>query len=181
MITTEQLVETSKSNLETLTVLSTKSFEGLEKLIELNVQAAKTSLSEASEAASAALAIRSVEQFLALQTSIVQPAGEKLASYIRHVYDILTQTNAELTQILEGTFAETQRKFVAAMEAAAQNAPIGSNALNFAKSSIAAASTAFENVNKAAKQATEVAEANILALTTEATKAIRPSKVVSAA
>ncbi len=181
MFTTEKFVETSKANLEVATQLSTKAFAGVEKLVELNVQAFKTSLAEAGEAASAALAIRSADQFIALQNSIVQPAGEKAASYARHVFDIVNQTGAEMTQVLEGVFADTQRKVVAAVDAAVQNAPLSGSVLNFAKSSMAAATTAYENVNKVAKQASGVAEANILALTTEASKVARAGKTVAAA
>lgn len=181
MITTEQIVETSKSNLEILAVLSTKAFAGVEKLVELNVQTVKTSLAEAGEAANAALQIRSIEQAVALQNSIVQPAGEKFASYARHVFDIVNQTNAEISQVLEGVISDAQRKAVAAVDAAVQNAPISGSVLNFAKSSIAAATSAYENVNRAAKQATSAAEANILALTTEAGKAARATRTVAAA
>ena len=39
MLTPEQLVASQKANLETLYGLTSKAFEGMEKLVELNLQA----------------------------------------------------------------------------------------------------------------------------------------------
>ena len=44
MLTAEQLLATQKANLATLFDLSQKAFEGVEKVVELNLQVAKTSL-----------------------------------------------------------------------------------------------------------------------------------------
>ena len=48
MMTAEQIVSAQKANIETLFGLSGLAFEGVEKLIELNTQVAKTALTEAS-------------------------------------------------------------------------------------------------------------------------------------
>ena len=48
MLTVEQVVASHKSNLETLFGLTSKAFEGVEKLVELNLAASKAALSEAS-------------------------------------------------------------------------------------------------------------------------------------
>jgi hypothetical protein len=51
MLTPEQFIAAQKTNLDAAFGLSTKVFEGFEKLVELNVQAAKTTLSETADAA----------------------------------------------------------------------------------------------------------------------------------
>jgi hypothetical protein len=56
MLTAEQLIAAHKANVETLFDLTNKAFEGVEKLVELNLQVARTTLTEASETAQAALA-----------------------------------------------------------------------------------------------------------------------------
>ena len=53
----------------------------------------------------------------------------------------------------------------------APGAAITENAVALVKSAVAAANNAFESVQKAAKQATEVAEANFTTLTNQAVKA----------
>ena len=45
--TPEQVLAAHKANVETLFGLTAKAFEGVEKLVELNLQVAKTTLSEA--------------------------------------------------------------------------------------------------------------------------------------
>ena len=45
-MTPEQISAANKANMETLANLSRKAFEGVEKLMELNIQVAKTMMSE---------------------------------------------------------------------------------------------------------------------------------------
>jgi hypothetical protein len=81
-------------------------------------------------------------------------------------------TNSELTKITETQFAAVQSNFVTAVDGIVKNAPAGSeSAAALMKSAIAAASNAMESVQKAAKQASDVAEANMQAMTATAVKA----------
>lgn len=172
MMTAEQLVAAHKANVETLFGLTQKAFEGVEKLVELNLQVAKASLAEAAEHAQATLSVKDAQELLALQASLLQPSAEKAAAYSRHVYDIASSTNAEVSKIAEAQIADVQKKFMAVVDNAVKNAPAGTeNAVALVKSAVAAANNAFESVHKAAKQAAEVAEANIQAVTSSAVKA----------
>lgn len=172
MMTAEQLVAAHKANVETLFGLTQKAFEGVEKLVELNLQVAKASLAEAAEHAQATLSVKDAQELLALQASLLQPSAEKAAAYSRHVYDIASSTNAEVSKIAEAQIADAQKKFMAVVDSAVKNAPAGTeNAVALVKSAVAAANNAFESVHKAAKQAAEVAEANIQAVTSSAVKA----------
>ena len=170
--TADQFVAAQKAGLETLFGLTAKAFEGVEKLVELNLQVAKTTLAEAAETAQAALAIKDPQELLALQTSLLQPAAEKAASYSRHVYDILAGANAEASKVAEATMADGQRKVLALVDSAVKNAPAGTeSAVALVKSAVAAANNAYDSVQKASKQAAEVAEANFTAMTNTAVKA----------
>ena len=65
---------------------------------------------------------------------------------------------------------------MAVVDTAVKNAPAGTeNAVALVKSAVAAANNAYESVQKAAKQAADVAEANFQAMTT------RPSRPAQAA
>jgi phasin family protein len=172
MLTAEQLIAAQKANIETLFGLTNKAFEGVEKLVELNVQAAKTALSEAAQTSAAALSVKDAQELLALQAGLLQPAAEKAAAFSRHLYDITAGTNAEVVKVAEEQFATAQQKFMALVDTAVKNAPAGSeNAVTLVKSALAAANNAYESVNKAAKQAADVAEANFQAMTAQAVKA----------
>lgn len=170
--TNEQMIAAHKANLETLFGLTTKAFESVEKLVELNLQVARTTLAETAETAHAALAIKDAQELMALQASLLQPAAEKAAAYSRHVYDIVAGASADATKTAEATMADGQAKVMAMVDTAVKNAPAGSeNVVALVKSAVAAANSAYESVNKATKQATEVAEANFKALSATAVKA----------
>lgn len=170
--TAEQMMAAHKANVETLFGLTNKAFEGVEKLVELNLQVAKTSLDEAAKTTSSALSVKDAQELLALQASLLQPSAEKAAAYSRHVYDIVSGTNAEVTKVAEEQIADAQKAMLSMVDTAVKNAPAGTeNAVALVKSAVAAANNAFESVQKATKQAAEVAEANFQAVTDTAVKA----------
>ena len=170
--TPEQLMAAQKANVETLFGLTNKAFEGVEKLVELNLQVAKATLGEVAESTKAALSVKDAQELLALQASMLQPAAEKAAAYSRHLYDIVAGTNAEVTRVAEAQMADSQKKMLSLVDTAVKNAPAGTeNAVALVKSAVAAANNAYESVHKAAKQAAEVAEANFTAMTNTAVKA----------
>jgi len=172
MLTAEQFAAAQKANVETLFGLTNKAFEGVEKLVELNLQVAKAALGEVAETTRAALSVKDAQELLALQAGLLQPAAEKAAAYSRHLYDIAAATNAEVTKVAEQTAAEAQAKFMNVVDTAVKNAPAGTeNAVALVKSAVAAANNAYESVHKAAKQAADVAEANFQAVTSTAVKA----------
>lgn len=172
MLTAEQLLAAHKANLDALFSLSQKSFEGVEKLVALNLQVAKTAMDEAAEHAKAAMSVKDAQELVALNSSLLQPAAEKVAAYNRHVYDIAAATGSAVTKMAEEQAAETQKKFMSAVDNAVKNAPAGTeNAVVLIKSAVAAANNAFDSVQKAAKQAANVAEANFQAVTNTAVKA----------
>ena len=172
MLTAEQIVAAQRANVETLFGLTNKAFEGVEKLVELNMQVAKASLSEVAEGVNAALSVKDAQELIALQASLLQPAAEKAAAYSRHVYDIAASTNADIGKLVEAQSADVQAKYMSVVDAAAKNAPAGSeNAVALVRSAVAAANNAFESVQKAAKQAANVAESNFQAMAATAEKA----------
>ena len=172
MMTAAQILTAQKSNVEIVIGLGTKAFEGVEKLIELNIQTAKAAMSEAAETARAALSAKDAQELLALQAGLLQPVAEKAAAYSRHVYEIVAATNAEVTKVAGATASEAQAKFLATMDTAVKNAPAGTeNVVALVKSAVAGATNAYDGMQKAAKQAADVAEANFQALSTTAVRA----------
>jgi phasin family protein len=172
MLTAEQIMASHKANIETLFGLTHKAFEGVEKLVELNVQATKAALAETANHTQAMMGVKDAQELLALQASMVQPLAEKTVAYSRHIYDIASAAGAELGKTFEGQAAEAQKKFVGLVDSAAKNAPAGSEtAVAALKSAVAAANNAFESVQKAVKQAGDIAEANFNTVTATAVNA----------
>jgi phasin family protein len=178
MMTAEQLMASHKANLETLFGLTSKAFEGVEKLVELNLTAAKAALSESAENTQATLSVKDVQELMSLQAGLFQPLAEKTAAYSRHLYAISTGTSSELAKAFEAQATGAQKQFANLIDSTMANAPAGSeSAVAVMKNAVSAASTAFESVQKAVKQATDMAEANFHAVTNQTTAAVKaPAK-----
>ena len=177
MLTAEQIIAAQKSQMDTLFGLTQKAFEGVEKLVELNLQATKAALSESANNAQALLSVKDAQELLNLQASLMQPLAEKTVAYSRHLYDIASGTGAEFGKAAEATAADAQKNFASMVDAAAKNAPAGSEtAVAVMKSAVSAANNAIESVQKAVKQATEMAESNF---NTVAATAVNASKTAA--
>ena len=177
MLTAEQIMASHKASIETLFGLTHKAFEGVEKLVELNMQATKAALAETANHAQAVMGAKDAQEFMALQAGMVQPLTEKTAAYSRHLYDIASAAGADLGKTFEGQAAEAQQKLAGMMDSATKNAPAGSETtVAVMKSAVAAANNAFESMQKAVKQASDMAEANF---NTVATTAVNASKSVA--
>ena len=161
MLTAEQLMAAHKANIDTLFGLTQKAFEGVEKLVELNVQATKAALAETANHTQAVMGVKDAQELLALQAGMVQPLAEKTAAYSRHLYDIAQAAGADISKTFEGQAADAQKKFAGLVDSATQNAPAGSEAaVSMMKNAVTAANTAYESVQKAVKQAGDMAETN---------------------
>ena len=177
MLTVEQVMASHKANIETMVGLTSKAFEGVEKNVELNLTASKTALAEMGDHAKAIFSVKDAQELLALQSGLMQPLAEKTAAYSRHLYDIASGSTAEFSKAFEEQAADTQKKFMGLVDTAAKNAPAGSEtAVAVMKSAVAAANNALESVQKAVKQATEVAESNF---NTVAANAVNATKTAS--
>ena len=165
MMTTEQIVASHKANVETLFGLTSKAFEGTEKLVVLNLTATKAVLSESAHSTKAALSVKDAQELMTLQANMFQPFAEKTAAYSRHLFDIASGASTEFTKTLEAQTAAAQKQFSNLVDFSISNAPAGSEtAVAMMKSAVNAANNAYESVQKAVKQATDMAEANMAAM-----------------
>jgi phasin family protein len=170
--TPAQFTEIQKGQMDAAVALSQTFFDATERLLELNLAAAKATLEESVEKTQALLSVKDVQEFLALSGGMTQPTLEKVVSYSRTVYGIANGANAEVSRIVEAQIAESNKKVAQLIDFAAKNAPAGSEtAVSAFKSAVAAANTAYDTFAKATKQAVEVAESNIAAATSATMKA----------
>jgi phasin family protein len=177
MMTPEQMIAAQKANVENLFGLTEKAFAGVEKLVELNMAAAKAALQDNLHQTQAFFNVKDVQELMALQAGYLQPMAEKAAAFNRHVYDIASNTGSEFSKAVEAKTSEAQHAVANLVDSAAKNAPAGSEtAVAMIKSAVAASHTAIESVQKAVKQATEAAEANMHAMASNvATTATKPA------
>ena len=172
----DQFVAMHRQSLESAQAIALASFAGFERLAQLNVQAAKASLEEGVNKGVSLLETRDVKALSDSFAESAQPAGEKFTAYAKHVYEIASETGSEISKVVEKQFNEGSRQVTAAIEAMAKNAPAGSEGVvTLVRTAVTAANSAFDQVNKATRQAVELTEANV-ANATSATRAASKRK-----
>ncbi len=171
--TPEQLAGVNKATVESMLTLANTAFASAERLAALNLNTARTMLEDSVANAKAMLAVKDLQELMSLQSAFAQPIVEKAVAYSRSVYEISAQTQEEVSKVFEAQFAEMNKNVAVALDKAAKSAPAGSDvAVAAVKSAIAAANSAYDSMNKAAKQVAEIAEANVAAATNATVKAV---------
>jgi phasin family protein len=174
MLTPEQVAATQQANLATLFGLTSKVVEGVEKLAELNLQVIKSTLAETQENTLKALSVKEPHEWLALQATLTAPTAEKVQSYSRHLFEIVSATQAEFARIAQTEYDVYNRRVQTLVEDVAQSAPAGSEAAVAAwQSAITATNTLVETLQKTGQQAVQVAESNFDIATDVASKTAR--------
>ena len=175
-VTPEQIQAAGKANVETMLSLAATQFAAMEKLATLNANAVKSAFEDGLTNTRALFGAKDVQEFINLQSTLATPAIEKAIAYSKSVYEVASETNAELSKVAEKRVAEWNENFSALLDKAVKNAPAGSDvAVAAVKSMMAAANSAYDNMTKVAKQATEIAEANVAAAT-ETVKGLAKAK-----
>ena len=178
--TPEQLASANKANVEAVLTLANTAFASAERLAALNLNTARAVLEDSVGNAKALLGVKDLQEFVALQSTLAQPSVEKAVAYSRSVYEISAQTQEEFSKVVETQFAELNKNVAALLDKAAKSAPAGSDvAVAAVKSAIAAANSAYDSINKAAKQVAEIAEANVAAATNATVKAVGAAAATS--
>lgn len=172
----DQLSNVARANFESqlaiFTALTGKAFESVEKMIDLNLNAAKATLEDSSSAARQMLSAKDPQEFFALTAAQAQPAAAKAVAYSRHLASIAANAQAEFARTAEEQFADTARKVSELVDDVAKNAPAGSeNMIAIVKSAIGNANAGYEQISKTTKQAVEVMEANMNTAVTQFSQA----------
>ncbi len=131
-------------------------FASMEKVVELNVQTVKTSLSEQQALADAALSVQSVSELIDFQSQQLPAAVTKTFAYWRHMEDIALQTQNELISTMHEHFGSSLQTFaelfgVASVGFAAQEQPRGSSLLAMAQPAVVAAAERVAIVDSSGK------------------------------
>lgn len=169
----EQLANANKASVETLLTLANTAFAGAERLAALNLNTARVVLEDTVSNAKTLLGAKDAQELVSLQSTLAQPSLEKTIAYTRSVYEIATQAQEEMNKVFEAQYADINKTISSALDKATKNAPAGSDvAVAAVKSAMAAANSAFDSMNKAAKQVAEMTEANVAAATSATVKAV---------
>ena len=161
MTSFEQIHSMQLSSLDTFFGIGARTLAGAEQLAALNLQTARRLLSETQETTQAAASSKNPQELIAEQfsTQTLTHAVDKTIAYWRHAYEIITTTADEVAKRIEADVSEAKTKWLSALDDAARNAPAGTeNVVTLMKTALDGANHAFNGMQKATRQATEVAE-----------------------
>ncbi len=171
-ITPEQIAATNKAGVDAFISLANTQFAALERLSTLNFNATKSAFEDSVNYAKAILGAKDPQELASLNATAAQPVLEKAIAYSRSVYEVTSQSQGELTKLVEAQAVEFNKNLVSSLDKFARNAPAGSDvAVAAVKSALAAANSAYDSLTRVAKQATDFAETNFAAASSAAKEA----------
>ena len=172
---TEQFADFNKVNVAQATKLAALAMQNAEKILNLNMNAAKIVLAKGVESATAAASVKDVEDLMALRAKYAETGVEAATAYTRSLYEISAQAQAQFTALAEEAWSTYTKDTAAWVEQASKSAPAGSDAaVNAFKSTFAASTAAFDQFQKATKQVVNLADASVRAASTNAANAMKP-------
>ena len=174
---TEQFGDFSKSIVDSAMKFAKVSFDSAERMIALNLEAAKVSLDVTAKNANAATSVKDVQELNGLRTKAGETGLEFFVGYSKNLYDISTAAQAQYSSLVEERVSAFQKTVVEGIDKAAKNAPAGSDvAFAALKSGIAAQASALDTLSKAGKQVSGFADTAFKAAAETTTKATASSK-----
>lgn len=175
--TPEQLIALNKASVEAALRFAGVALDGAEKLIELQLKTAKSALADGIQNARALTAVRDFDQLAALKDTVMQPTIEKATAYAKGVYDVATETQADLTRVVEEQVSEMNRQVISSLDQLVKTAPAGSEVgIAAMKSTLAAVNSGFDNFTKVAKQFGEATQNNIEVVANQTIEAAKKAK-----
>lgn len=174
---TEQFAALNQAGVSNAVKLASLSIENTEKLVQLNINAAKRAIAQAVEGAQAVASVKDVQELLVLRAKLAEAGVENATGYSRTLYELSSEAQAGFSALAEESWASYQKGVASWVEKASKSAPAGSDAaVNAFKSTFAASTAAFDQFQKATKQVVELADASVRAAAATATKSATKGK-----
>jgi phasin family protein len=173
----EQLIAMNKANLEVAMRFAGVALEGAERMMDLQIKAAKTAFADSIEGAKALAAVKDMQQFAALKDNLAQPSLEKATAYAKSIYDVATSTQAEFGKLAEAQVADFNKQVVTVLDKMIKTAPAGSEVgIAAIKSAIAAVNSSYDNLTKVAKQFSEATQSNMESVAKQAVNGAKKAR-----
>ena len=108
----EQLMAWNKAYLETAVRFAGIALEGAERMLEVQLKAAKSAFADGVQQAKALAETKDLQEFAQLKNSLAQPTLEKATSYVKSVYDVAAATQSEISKLFEEQVSEFNKHVV---------------------------------------------------------------------
>jgi phasin family protein len=173
----EQFIALNKAGLEVAARFAGVALQGAERMLDLQLKAAKSAFADSIENAKAFAAVKDLQEFAAFKDNVAQPTLEKATAYAKSVYDVASATQAEFGKLVEERFSDFNKQVVTGLDKMVKTAPAGSEVgIAAIKSGIAAVNAAYDNLSKVAKQFTDATQSNIEAVAKQAVNGTKKAK-----
>ncbi|MFM2341641.1 MAG: hypothetical protein RLZZ592_1294 [Pseudomonadota bacterium] len=152
MLTPEQLVAANHAGLDALVALTRKSFEGIERLVELNLRMMRGTLGDS-------LSVPGADHM----PRVAQQAN----AYSRELCEIAISTQKEVHRLVNAQLAAAQQTILVMVDTAVKSTPeagAGRTSSELVCSTVSAASQALEDLQRAARDAVHRTGAQVDAL-----------------
>lgn len=160
----EQFPELNKNNIDNALRIAKTTMESTERLIKLQLEAAKQAIEENAKNAKALSEVQDLQQMMAVRAKLAGSGVENALSYSRKVYEVAAQAQAELAELFEEGLTAYTENLVNVVEKTTGSAPAGSDlAIAALKSTVAATQAVVDSMTKAARQVADVAGAGVKA------------------
>lgn len=170
----EQLIALNKANLEAAVRFAGIALEGAERMLEVQLKAAKSAFADGVQQVKAMSEVKDLQELAQLKNTLAQPTLEKATSYVKSVYDVAAATQSEISKLVEEQVSEFNKHVVTGLDKVVKSAPAGSEvAVAAVKSAISAVNSAYDNLSKSAKQFAELTQTNVEAATSQAVHATK--------
>lgn len=177
---TQAYTEILNQQLESALRIAKIGLDSSERLSKLQIDTAKQTVEEFGKVANRLGDARDLQSAITLRTELSQQVVESSLGLSRNVYELFSQTQAELSQLFEERLTAFNRAVVSGMDRAARSAPAGTDVMvSSVKSTVAATAAAVDSMTKAAKQVAEFADASVKAATTATTDAVKSASRVN--
>jgi phasin family protein len=163
-------------HLDAFASLANATLDGTERLLSLNLQAARSLLSDALTHSKALGETRDLDEALSLNAALSQPLLEKTLWYWRRCYEISAHTQEQLVTTGDAQQSDFNQSMTTFLDRMAQASPVGSElAAVVVKSAIAATSSAFDAAQRVAEPLVEITEASAAAVADATARAVGAS------
>jgi phasin family protein len=164
--TPEDLMNLHAETLSASQAAATRALEGFGKLAELNLKTAGEALAQTSDQLKALFTAKDPQQASRVISEMAKPSTEALTAWAKEIYQLSSQTGVELSSLAEKQITDGNKQLLAAVELLAKNAPAGSEGVvQVLRTTIATASTTYDQVFKATRQLADQAQAGVAAAT----------------
>lgn len=151
--TTDDLKKYQAEATQASSAAAMKTLEGFQRLAEVNLEAARAAMEQSAEQIRALLAAKDVNTLTNLVATYAQPSADKFTAYAQAVYAIASETNADLSKMVQQQIAKGNQQMAAAIEDLAKSAPAGSEgAMAFIRQAMATANSNYDQLNDAMKR-----------------------------